>query len=35
MRERVERAGGELRIATHPGRGFGVTALLPIRGGAA
>jgi signal transduction histidine kinase len=35
MRERVERAGGELRIVTQPGRGFDVTALLPIRGGAA
>jgi signal transduction histidine kinase len=35
MRERVERAGGELRIATRPGRGFDVTAMLPIRGGAA
>lgn len=34
MRERVERAGGELRIATQPGRGFDVTALLPIRSGA-
>jgi signal transduction histidine kinase len=34
MRERVERAGGELRIATQPGRGFDVTAMLPIRGGA-
>ena len=35
MRERVERAGGELRIATQPGRGFDLTALLPMRGGAA
>jgi signal transduction histidine kinase len=35
MRERVERAGGELRIATQPGRGFDVTAMLPARGGAA
>lgn len=35
MRERVEGAGGELRIATQPGRGFDVTALLPIHGGAA
>jgi signal transduction histidine kinase len=34
MRERVERAGGELRIATQPGRGFGVTAMLPVRSGA-
>jgi signal transduction histidine kinase len=35
MRERLERAGGELRVATEPGRGFDVRALLPIRGGAA
>ena len=35
MRERVERAGGELRIATQPGRGFDVTADLPMRRGAA
>jgi signal transduction histidine kinase len=35
MRERVERAGGELRIATQPGRGFDVTAMLPVSGGAA
>jgi signal transduction histidine kinase len=35
MRERVERAGGELRISSQPGRGFGVTALLPLRNGAA
>jgi signal transduction histidine kinase len=34
MRERVERAGGELRIATQPGRGFDVTAMLPVRSGA-
>jgi signal transduction histidine kinase len=34
MRERVERAGGELRIATQPGRGFDVSAMLPIRRGA-
>ena len=34
MRERLERAGGELRIATQPGRGFDVTAMLPARGGA-
>jgi signal transduction histidine kinase len=34
MRERVERAGGELRIATQPGCGFDVTAMLPIRSGA-
>jgi signal transduction histidine kinase len=35
MRERVERAGGKLRIATQPGRGFDVTADLPLRRGAA
>jgi signal transduction histidine kinase len=35
MRERVERAGGQLRIATQPGRGFEVTAMLPVRSGAA
>ncbi len=35
MRERLERAGGELRIATQPGGGFDVTALLPLRSGAA
>jgi signal transduction histidine kinase len=34
MRERVTRAGGELRVVTEPGRGFEVTALLPVRGGA-
>jgi signal transduction histidine kinase len=34
MRERLERAGGELRVATEPGRGFDVSALLPIRQGA-
>ena len=34
MRERLERAGGGLRIASEPGRGFGVTAVLPIRPGA-
>jgi signal transduction histidine kinase len=32
MRERVERAGGELRIATRPGCGFDVVALLPVGG---
>ena len=31
MRERVERAGGGLRIDSEPGRGFGVTAWLPVR----
>jgi signal transduction histidine kinase len=35
MRERVSQAGGELRVATQPGRGFEVTALLPLRGGVA
>jgi len=35
MRERVERVGGGLRIDTRPGRGFDVTAWLPVRGGAA
>ena len=35
MRERVSQAGGELRVATQPGRGFEVTALLPVRGGVA
>jgi signal transduction histidine kinase len=35
MRERVERAGGQLRIATRPGRGFEVSAMLPMRSGAA
>ena len=33
MRERVSQAGGELRVASQPGRGFEVTALLPVRGG--
>jgi len=33
MRERVAQAGGELRVVTQPGRGFEVTALLPVRGG--
>ncbi|HVH84794.1 MAG TPA: sensor histidine kinase, partial [Steroidobacteraceae bacterium] len=35
MRERIAKAGGELRVATEPGRGFEVTAYLPVRGGAA
>jgi signal transduction histidine kinase len=35
MRERLERAGGELRIATQPGRGFGISARLPARSGVA
>jgi signal transduction histidine kinase len=34
MRERITQAGGELRVVTEPGRGFEVTALLPVRGGA-
>jgi signal transduction histidine kinase len=29
MRSRLERAGGELRIDTQPGRGFDVVAVLP------
>jgi len=32
MRERVAQAGGELHVVTQPGRGFEVTALLPVRG---
>jgi signal transduction histidine kinase len=35
MRERVRQAGGELRVVTQPGQGFEVTALLPLRSGAA
>lgn len=35
MRERIAKAGGELRVVTEPGRGFEVTAFLPARGGAA
>ena len=31
MRARLESAGGELRIATQPGRGFDVVAVLPLR----
>ena len=31
MRERIERAGGEIHFTTHPEQGFGVTALLPLR----
>jgi len=30
MRGRVEEIGGELRVASHPGAGFEVTALVPI-----
>jgi signal transduction histidine kinase len=33
MRERIAQAGGELHVATRPGQGFEVTALLPARGG--
>ena len=35
MRERIARAGGELQVVSEPGRGFEVTALLPVRGGVA
>src|SRR5438876_2684753 len=35
MRERVERAGGEIQFFTQPDSGFGVTAMLPLRSGAA
>jgi signal transduction histidine kinase len=35
MRERIARAGGDLRVVTEPGRGFEVTAFLPARGGTA
>lgn len=35
MRERIAKAGGELRVVTQPGRGFEVTAFLPVRGGSA
>jgi signal transduction histidine kinase len=35
MRERLAQAGGELRVVTQPGHGFEVTALLPMRAGAA
>jgi signal transduction histidine kinase len=35
MRERVERAGGALRVTSEPGRGFDVTAVVPVRSGAA
>jgi signal transduction histidine kinase len=31
MRERIERAGGEIHFSSQPGQGFGVTALLPLR----
>jgi len=32
MRERLERAGGRLEVATRPGMGFAVAALVPLRG---
>lgn len=35
MRERVERAGGNLRVSSSPGRGFDVTAVVPARSGTA
>lgn len=31
MRERLERAGGSLEVATGPGMGFSVAALVPVR----
>ena len=34
MRERLERGGGAMRIASEPGHGFGITAVLPLRGAA-
>jgi len=34
MRERLERAGGRLEVATRPGMGFSVAALVPVRRGA-
>jgi signal transduction histidine kinase len=33
MRQRLEQAGGRLEIATGPGRGFAVSALVPLRRG--
>jgi signal transduction histidine kinase len=35
MRERIEKAGGKIDFSTEPGRGFGVTAMLPLRSGVA
>lgn len=35
MRERIHNAGGEIQFSAQPGRGFGVTAMLPVRSGAA
>jgi signal transduction histidine kinase len=34
MRERLESAGGSLEVATKPGMGFAVAALVPVRRGA-
>ncbi|HEX9940886.1 MAG TPA: histidine kinase [Thermoanaerobaculia bacterium] len=34
MRERLESAGGKLEVATRPGMGFAVAALVPVRRGA-
>jgi signal transduction histidine kinase len=34
MRDRLESAGGRLEIATGPGQGFSVAALVPLRGAA-
>jgi signal transduction histidine kinase len=34
MRERLENAGGRLEVATRPGMGFAVAALVPLRRGA-
>lgn len=34
MRERLESAGGSLSVATRPGMGFSVAALVPVRRGA-
>jgi len=35
MRERIQRAGGEIQFSTQPGHGFGIKAMLPSRSGAA
>ena len=34
MRERLESAGGSLEVATRPGMGFAIAALVPVRRGA-
>ena len=34
MRERIEQRGGTLSVETAPGRGFAVTAVLPLTGAA-